>query len=47
MVLKNFLLDNYLFGTTAKKLNRRERQKVKDSLKREMTEIFYAKNLFR
>jgi S-adenosylmethionine decarboxylase len=47
MVLKNFLLDNYLFGTTAKKLNPRERQKVKDSLKREMTEIFYAKNLFR
>ena len=47
MVLKNFLLDNYLFGTTAKKLNRPERQKVKDSLKREMTEIFYAKNIFR
>ena len=47
MVLKDFLLDNYLFGTTAKKLNRPERQKVKDSLKREMTEIFYAKNLFR
>jgi S-adenosylmethionine decarboxylase len=47
MVLKDFLLDNYLFGTTAMKLNRLERQKVKDSLKREMTEIFYAKNLFR
>ncbi len=47
MVLKNFQLDNYLFGTTAKKLNRLDRQKVKDSLKREMTEIFYAKNLFR
>lgn len=47
MVLKDFLLDNYLFGTTSKKLNRQERQKVKGSLKREMTEIFYAKNLFR
>ena len=47
MVLKEFLLDNYLFGTTAKKLARWERQKVKDSLEREMTEIFYAKNLFR
>ncbi len=47
MVLKDFQLDNYLFGTTAKKLDRQERQKVKDSLKREMTEIFYAKNLFR
>jgi S-adenosylmethionine decarboxylase len=47
MVLKDFVLDNYLFGATAKKLNRQERQKVKDSLKREMTEIFYAKNLFR
>jgi S-adenosylmethionine decarboxylase len=47
MLLKDFRLDNYLFGTTSKKLNRQERQKVKDSLKREMTEIFYAKNLFR
>lgn len=46
MVLKDFRLDNYLFGTTSKKLNRQERQKVRDSLKREMTEIFYAKNLF-
>lgn len=47
MVLKNFRLNDYLFGTTAKKLNPRQRQKVKESLKREMTEIFYAKNLFR
>jgi len=47
MVLKDLTLDNYLFGTTAQKLSRQEQQKVKDSLKREMTEIFYAKNLFR
>ncbi|MDQ7782891.1 MAG: adenosylmethionine decarboxylase [Desulfomonilaceae bacterium] len=47
MILKTFRLDNYLFGTTSEKLNRQERQKVKDSLRREMTEIYYAKNLFR
>jgi S-adenosylmethionine decarboxylase len=47
MVLKDFRLNNYLFGTTAKELDRGERRKVKESLKREMTEIFYAKNLFR
>jgi len=47
MVLKDFQLNNYLFGTTAKELDRGERRKVKESLKREMTEIFYARNLFR
>lgn len=47
MVLKDFRLDNYLFGATAKELDREERRMVKESLKREMTEIFHAKNLFR
>ena len=47
MVLRDFRLNNYLFGTTAKELNQGERRKVKESLKREMTEIFYAKNLLR
>ncbi len=46
MLLRDFALDHYLFGTTAKDLDRKERRKVKDILKREMTEIFYAKNLF-
>jgi S-adenosylmethionine decarboxylase len=45
MVLRDFQLDNYLFGTTAKDLDRGQRRKVKESLKREMAEIFYAKNL--
>ena len=47
MVLRDFQLDNYLFGTTANCLDRGERRKVKESLKREMAEIFYAKNLLR
>jgi S-adenosylmethionine decarboxylase len=47
MVLRDFQLNHYLFGTTAKDLDRGQRHKVKDSLKREMAEIFYAKNLLR
>jgi S-adenosylmethionine decarboxylase len=47
MVLRNFQLNQYLFGTTAKALDRGQRRKVKESLKREMAEIFYAKNLLR
>jgi S-adenosylmethionine decarboxylase len=47
MVLRDFDLNHYLFGTTAKEFDRGQRRKVKESLKREMTEIFYAKNLLR
>jgi S-adenosylmethionine decarboxylase len=47
MVLRDFQLDHYLFGTTAKELDRGQRRKVKESLKGEMAEIFYAKNLLR
>ncbi len=47
MVLRDFQLNHYLFGTTAKELDRGQRRKVKESLKREMAEIFYAKTLLR
>ena len=47
MVLRDFQLRNYLFGTTAKEHDRGQRRKVKESLKREMAEIFYAKTLLR
>ena len=47
MVLRDFQLNHYLFGTTAKELDHGQRRKVKESLKREMAEIFYAKNLLR
>lgn len=35
------------FGTTAEELDRGQRRKVKERLKREMAEIFYAKTQLR
>jgi len=45
MLLKEFDLDNYLFGTTKKDLDREEKKKIKQRLKKEMTEIFYGRNI--
>jgi S-adenosylmethionine decarboxylase len=45
MLLRDFQLDHYLFGTSAKDLDRGQRSKVKESLRREMAEIFYSRNL--
>lgn len=45
MILKEFDLDNYLFGTGEKDLEQREKQQIKQSLQREMSEIFYASNM--
>ncbi len=45
MLLKEFDLDNYLFGTTKQELGREEKKKVKQRLKKEMTEIFYGRNI--
>jgi S-adenosylmethionine decarboxylase len=47
MILKEFDLDNYLFGTGAQDLEQREKQQIKQRLKREMSEIFYASNMTR
>ncbi len=49
MILKEFGLDNYLFGTTEAELELepKERERIKQSLKREMSEIFYGRNLAR
>ncbi len=47
MLLKEFDLDNYLFGTEKKELSPHERRKIKQRLKKEMTEIFYGKNMAR
>ncbi len=47
MILKEFGLDNYLFGTTEAELEPKERERTKQSLKREMSEIFYGRNLSR
>ena len=45
MLLKNFELDNYLFGITEKELPIHKRKKIRKRLKKEMTEIFYGKNI--
>jgi S-adenosylmethionine decarboxylase len=45
MILKEFNLDDYLFGTEEKDLKPAEKKQIKRRLKREMLEIFYAQNL--
>lgn len=45
MLLKEFDLDNYLFGTDQKELIPGEKKKIKQRLKKEMAEIFYGKNI--
>ncbi len=45
MRLKEFDLENYLFGITAEDLPRRERGKIERRLKKEMQELFYGRNL--
>ncbi|PJI09509.1 MULTISPECIES: adenosylmethionine decarboxylase [Clostridium] len=42
--LKQFDLDNYLFGYTKKDLYPKERREITRKLKKEMDEIFYGKN---
>lgn len=45
MILKEFDLDNYLFGITKKDLQQGEKKKVKQRVKREMAEIFHGMNI--
>jgi S-adenosylmethionine decarboxylase len=45
MILKEFDLDNYLFGTAKKELLPGEKKKIKQRIKREMAEIFAGKNI--
>lgn len=44
MMLKNFILDEYLFGVDAADLDERHKNKVIKEIKKEMQEIFYSKN---
>ncbi|MBN1957101.1 MAG: adenosylmethionine decarboxylase [Desulfuromonadales bacterium] len=46
MLLKDFDLNQYLFATTYEDLTGEERVKIKKILGQEMTEIFYAKNIY-
>jgi S-adenosylmethionine decarboxylase len=45
MMLKNFDLDNYVFGVNASDLDPQEAQSIEDRLRREMLEIFYSRNV--
>ncbi len=46
MLLKDFNLDNYLFASASSDFDDEEKARVKNRLKKEMTEIFYSKNIF-
>ena len=43
--LKQFDLNNYLFGYTKDKLTHIEQEEIKDRLQIEMEEIFYGTNM--
>ncbi|HDO34367.1 MAG TPA: adenosylmethionine decarboxylase [Chromatiales bacterium] len=47
MVLKEFDLDNYLFGIDREDLSPREEKHIRGLLQREMMEMFYGRNLSR
>ncbi len=47
MLLKEFELDNYLFGTGVEELSKAEEKRIRQRLQREMAEIFYGRNLRR
>ncbi len=46
MLIKDLELDNYLFSTAARDFSEEEKDRVRANLEREMTEIFYSKNIF-
>lgn len=45
MILKDFQLDNYVFGVNAEDLPEEEARQIHDRLQKEMLEIFYSRNL--
>ncbi len=45
MILKEFDLNNYLFGTAKQDLKTREKTKIKQQIKKEMMEIFAGQNI--
>jgi S-adenosylmethionine decarboxylase len=45
MLLKDFEIDNYLFGMTKKDLLPGEKKQIKQRVKKEMLEIFYGRNI--
>ena len=45
MILKEFDLDNYLFGTASSDISAPDKKRIKQRLQREMAEIFYGQNM--
>ncbi|MFV9485790.1 adenosylmethionine decarboxylase [Pseudomonas aeruginosa] len=45
MLLKDFELENYLFGDATRTLSTEQREQVTERLEHEMLEIFYARNM--
>ncbi len=45
MMLKHFILDNYLFNKEDKNISESEADKITELLRHEMTEIFYGRNM--
>ncbi len=45
MRLKDFELDNYLFGINADEIEKREQVRIERRLRKEMQELFYGRNL--
>ena len=44
-MLKNFELDDYLFGDATRTLSYDQRRAVEERLRHEMLEIFYGRNM--
>lgn len=45
MLLKDFELDNYLFGITRRDVSFEEARDIEGRLRKEMLEIFYSRNM--
>lgn len=45
MILKDFVLDDYLFGSGEAKLSVKEKKIISKQVQREMSEIFYGRNV--
>jgi len=45
MILKEFDLDDYLFGTGVDELSEKEKQRIRARVDHEMAEIFYGRNI--
>ena len=45
MILKEFNLDNYLFGSLQTDYSEKERENIRQRLRREMAEVFYGENM--